>query len=68
MDVFATLLFFAAIMVAIFKSILNGLLIFLAGVIALSTHLICKQLKESREATVDGLAEIKKQLKRINKP
>ena len=71
MDVFATLLFFAAIMVAVFKSILNGLLIFIAGVIALSTYMIRKELRfqsEVQQAMAADLAECKKQLRKLNKP
>lgn len=71
MDVFATLLFFAALLVAVFKSMLNGLLIFIAGVIALSTYMIRKELRfqsEVQQAMAADLAECKKQLRKLNKP
>lgn len=70
MDVFATLLFFAAIMVGVFKSILYGLLIFIAGVIALSTYTIRKELLRQNEIShemAEDLAALRKSLKRISK-
>ena len=71
MDVFAALLIFAAILVAVFKSMLNGLLIFIAAVIALGADLIRKELRfqsEVQQAMAADLAECKKQLRKLNKP
>ena len=70
MDVFAALLIFAAILVAVFKSMLNGLLIFIAGVIALSTYMIRKELLRQNEIShemAEDLAALRKSVKRKSK-
>ena len=67
MDVFAALLIFAAILVAVFKSMLNGLLIFIAAVIALGAELIRKELRsqsEVQQAMAEDLAALRKSVKR----
>lgn len=66
MDVFAAILFCAAVVLGIFN-LTNGFLLLIAGVVAISAHLIRKELRYQNERREEIWSELAKDLGTIKR-